>query len=536
MMGVDEALLLVNGSRAPLQHDVSQTFKPGATQRRRALFGPASNKSFVGFCAAHVAPKLADQLGPTQESRTQKIKDRGMRGTITRPREPCAACSPHLYFVFAHQRVASFQTTPATDDVFPTTYLSTGSNRCLDAFNVALRQACEGGGKRWYGSTLELQLVSLEYCSACRSLPILHMIVDDGTPRSLWSPRKSDSGSDAHSYKIRVTRRVPVVHALRLTWNLSVEVLLQHAAGELWASLEFLQLRGSVSAASLRSVAWPRGLEMLVLDNHFEGAVGEVSWPVSLKRFEFGDEFNQPITGVAWPAPLRELSFGRTFDQPIAQVEWPASLEQLSFGHYFNQPVVGVVWPASLRRLLFGNRFNQPVTRGVMWPASLQVLSFGHCFNQPIAGAVWPAGLDLLTFGYRFNRPVFGVVWPISLQRLSFGSHFNQPINGVEWPASLEELAFGDSFDHPILGVTWPASLRKLFFGWSMNQPLAGVAWPDSLRQLSFGHSFNQPIAEVRWPAALQRLSFGSGFRQPVKKATWPASLRVVSRAGKKLL
>ncbi|CAN0511524.1 unnamed protein product, partial [Ectocarpus sp. 8 AP-2014] len=58
-----------------------------------------------------------------------------------------------------------------------------GRSKCLDAFVVALNQTCDGGDKRWYASTLELQLVSLEFCGACRRVPTLHVRVDRQTPR-----------------------------------------------------------------------------------------------------------------------------------------------------------------------------------------------------------------------------------------------------------------------------------------------------------------------------------------------------------------
>lgn len=41
----------------------------------------------------------------------------------------------------------------------------------------ALNQACEGEEKRWYTSTLELQLASLAMCKACRSVPTWHVRV-----------------------------------------------------------------------------------------------------------------------------------------------------------------------------------------------------------------------------------------------------------------------------------------------------------------------------------------------------------------------
>ncbi|CAM9797682.1 unnamed protein product, partial [Ectocarpus sp. 12 AP-2014] len=64
-------------------------------------------------------------------------------------------------------------------------------SKCLDAFIVALNQTCDGGKMRWYASTLELQLVSLEFCGACRRVPTLHVRVHRRTIRSLCFPCES---------------------------------------------------------------------------------------------------------------------------------------------------------------------------------------------------------------------------------------------------------------------------------------------------------------------------------------------------------
>ncbi|CAM9669642.1 unnamed protein product, partial [Hapterophycus canaliculatus] len=58
-----------------------------------------------------------------------------------------------------------------------------GNGRCLDAFTIALHQACGGSLRRWYASTLQLQLASLGFCRACRSVPTLHVRVNRSTPR-----------------------------------------------------------------------------------------------------------------------------------------------------------------------------------------------------------------------------------------------------------------------------------------------------------------------------------------------------------------
>ncbi|CAM9252174.1 unnamed protein product, partial [Ectocarpus sp. 12 AP-2014] len=69
-----------------------------------------------------------------------------------------------------------------------------GQTRCFDIFNIALSQACAREEQRWFASTLELQLASLDICRACRSMSILHVRVTRETPRSLWSPRKVQAG------------------------------------------------------------------------------------------------------------------------------------------------------------------------------------------------------------------------------------------------------------------------------------------------------------------------------------------------------
>ncbi|CAM9491548.1 unnamed protein product, partial [Ectocarpus sp. 12 AP-2014] len=67
---------------------------------------------------------------------------------------------------------------------------SEGQTRCLDVFVIALSQACAGGERRWFESTLELQLTSLDICRACRNVSILQVRVTHEAPSSLWSPRE----------------------------------------------------------------------------------------------------------------------------------------------------------------------------------------------------------------------------------------------------------------------------------------------------------------------------------------------------------
>ncbi|CAM9272911.1 unnamed protein product [Ectocarpus sp. 8 AP-2014] len=228
-------------------------------------------------------------------------------------------------------------------------------------------------------------------------MSILDVCVDDETPTSLWSPRGVQSRPNTSSSKIRISGRVPVVRALRLTWALPMNVLLRRAAIELWDSSECLKLPGSLCTASLGAMVWPRGLTQLALCRVFYVPIQDVSWPIRLEVLALG-KFNQAIAGVVWPAFLKQLSLD-DFNQPLEGVGWPASLQQLSFGNDFNQPLEGVVWPASLLQLSFGTTFNQPIA-GVLWPTSLQQLSFGWEFNQPIDEVVWPASLQQLSLGW----------------------------------------------------------------------------------------------------------------------------------------
>ncbi|CAM9481601.1 unnamed protein product, partial [Ectocarpus sp. 13 AM-2016] len=240
-----------------------------------------------------------------------------------------------------------------------------GNSKCLDALVVALNQACDGQEKRWYVSTLELQLVSLEVCGACRSVQTLHVRVKRQTPPSLWFPSQSHTTTNNRSPEVGIPSRVPVVQAFGLTWALPMEVLQQRSAIEVRSGSGCRRANAHSSAASLGSVVWPPRLKRLVFESDM--TVNTASWPASLQQLSFGCGFNQPIVGVAWPASLQKLSFGYSFNQPIFGAVWPVSLRQLSFGYCFNQPIVGVAWPASLQQLSFGVDFNQPIAE-VVWP------------------------------------------------------------------------------------------------------------------------------------------------------------------------
>ncbi|CAM9655716.1 unnamed protein product, partial [Ectocarpus sp. 12 AP-2014] len=96
-------------------------------------------------------------------------------------------------------------------------------DRCVDALVVALNQAHDGQEKRWYVSTLELQLVSLELCEACRKAETLHVRVDQDAPPCLWSSRTSPTTRSQHGSDVCISSRVPAVWAFGWTWNLPMD-------------------------------------------------------------------------------------------------------------------------------------------------------------------------------------------------------------------------------------------------------------------------------------------------------------------------
>ncbi|CAM9479145.1 unnamed protein product [Pylaiella littoralis] len=167
-----------------------------------------------------------------------------------------------------------------------TAIATTGKSQCFDAFVVALRLARKTGDNRWYASTLELQLASVEFCRACRNVPVLNVRVEGKTPRYLWDPSKSKSKPTAEKSKDPTSSRVPLVRAIGLTWTLPTNALFK--------------------------------------------SFQEESQLVCVEKIKFDDEFDQPIAGVVWPASLRQISFGQQFNQSICGVVWPTSLQQLS--------------------------------------------------------------------------------------------------------------------------------------------------------------------------------------------------------------
>ncbi|CAM9126477.1 unnamed protein product [Ectocarpus sp. 4 AP-2014] len=119
-----------------------------------------------------------------------------------------------------NDRSGSISNGSDNSDVRP---IRAGENRCLDAFSIALKQAHKGREKRWYTSTLELQLVCLTFCCERRSIPALRVRVDEETPNSLWDPETHISG------------RVPPVLALQLVWvNRRTHAFLSNVGDKRW--------------------------------------------------------------------------------------------------------------------------------------------------------------------------------------------------------------------------------------------------------------------------------------------------------------
>ena len=100
---------------------------------------------------------------------------------------------------------------------------------------------------------MQLQLVSPEFCRACRSIPTLHVSVEEETPQSLWvlKERQTQPRTRSSPKRSRLSSGVPAIRALRLTWVLPMEVLLQSTSRDLWEWWIFLL--GSVGSAKFDS-------------------------------------------------------------------------------------------------------------------------------------------------------------------------------------------------------------------------------------------------------------------------------------------
>lgn len=271
-------------------------------------------------------------------------------------------------------------TPPFLGHVRPTFSSGSARNLIVDVFMVALNQARDE--ESWYTSTKELQLASLEFCAACRSVATLALIVDGRVPRSLLA---TDSALLPPDRKRSCSSRVPRLRARRVRWNLPTAAELTRPIHSVAGATELDFGYGFVD--SLEGVVWPRRLKKIRF--HRTSVLylppSGVTWPTSLEQLRFGAAFNQPLCRVRWSTSLQELTFGENFDQSIEKNAWPPNLLRIRFGFAFNQPIEAVTWPNSLKQLWLGGRFVQPV-EDVKWPAALQELTFGDSFNRSIAG------------------------------------------------------------------------------------------------------------------------------------------------------
>lgn len=370
-------------------------------------------------------------------------------------------------------------------------FAGSARNPCLDAFAVALSQTCEGD--RWYTSTKELQLASLDFCHACRSVTTLSLTVNDAIPRRLLAA----ADAPLPNRKRLCPSRVPRLRARRVWWGLPTAAELRKPTFSLADATEMYF--DDDFADSLDGIAWPHRLKDVSFTGHskFNRPLDKVTWPACLQKLTFGEGFNQPIRGNVWPSSLQELTFGTDFDTSGDETEWPTNLLRLRLVFRFNHPISGVVWPASLRELVLGNSFDRPI-EDVAWPDSISHLTFGKAFNKPVERVTWPAALDDLSFGElyddfqggslmlsAFNQAVGQASWPTSLRRLTLGHDFRRSLMGLgAWMPNLEDLCLlpGKNAVYRTLlnGIEWPSRLRTLTVYRSSS--MKGVGIPQGVQ------------------------------------------------------
>lgn len=151
-------------------------------------------------------------------------------------------------------------------------------------------------------STGQLQLASLQFCMACRSVPRMHLRVELGTPRHLWV---AATRLRTRNEMQPITARVPAFRPRKVTWDIQAATL--DAASDPLASVECIK---------------------------------------------FGESFDGSFDGIVWPRNIKQIKFDvYSSNMSIDMVRWPQSLQQLRFGHYFNRPIDMVQWPSSLLQL-----------------------------------------------------------------------------------------------------------------------------------------------------------------------------------------
>lgn len=207
---------------------------------------------------------------------------------------------------------------------------------------VALDLSCDG--EKWYTSTQQLQLASLDLCTACRGVPTLALSVELSTPEYLWAeaapaPRGRLTGQKK-PLEARTRTRVPLFGPRRVMWKLPASRL-RLARKELWANVECLLFTGYNNDRVDEGFSWPPGLKRLDLGYRFISCIEEVAWPATLEHLSLGRHFNQPVQNVVWPESLQEISFGAGFWQPLRGVKWPASMRRVFVTDYHKKQV----WP-----------------------------------------------------------------------------------------------------------------------------------------------------------------------------------------------
>ncbi|CAM9905362.1 unnamed protein product, partial [Ectocarpus sp. 4 AP-2014] len=219
---------------------------------------------------------------------------------------------------------------------------SGGGSQCLEALMVALDLACDG--EKWYTSTQQLQLASLDLCKACRGVPTLALSVKRSTPEYLWAeaargPRGRLTG-EKKPPAARTRTRVPSFGPRRVMWKLPAFEL-RLSPKELWANVQCLLFTGYHKDEVYDSFSWPTGLKRFDLGYRFFGSIERVAWPATLERLNLGPHFNQSVQNVVWPESLQEICFGVKFCYNLDAVKWPASMRRVYLTGHHQKPV----WP-----------------------------------------------------------------------------------------------------------------------------------------------------------------------------------------------
>ncbi|CAN0365078.1 unnamed protein product [Ectocarpus sp. 6 AP-2014] len=137
-------------------------------------------------------------------------------------------------------------------------------SRCLDALIVALTNA--GDGQGWYTPTTQLQLASLDFCTACRTVPTVHLTVDGDVPARLKAGIDNGGAS-----------RVPAFRPRCVTWNKPIAAL--RGEDDVFADVRVLVLGHGLGRVGVRFNRWLDGLQL----------------PPALQDLTFGQWYDRPI-------------------------------------------------------------------------------------------------------------------------------------------------------------------------------------------------------------------------------------------------